>query len=110
MVRQKPGIGVAPGLDMDAGDRRDVLGAGGADANHDPSPGVRSRTATKKPSVPCRAGVRRRDRKSTRLNSSTNAQLVCRLLLEKKKNQMINTTERYISRYIQSTNTQHTRN
>src|SRR3546814_1968951 len=27
-----------------------------------------------------------RDRKSTRLNSSTNAQLVCRLLLEKKKN------------------------
>src|SRR3546814_3829315 len=28
----------------------------------------------------------RRDRKSTRLNSSTNAHLVCRLLLEKKKN------------------------
>src|SRR3546814_5950987 len=27
----------------------------------------------------------RRDRKSTRLNSSTNAHLVCRLLLEKKK-------------------------
>src|SRR3546814_1492170 len=34
------------------------------------------------------------DRKSTRLNSITNAQLVCRLLLEKKKkqNQMYRTT------------------
>src|SRR3546814_1814384 len=29
--------------------------------------------------------VQRRDRKSTRLNSSTNAHLVCRLLIEKKK-------------------------
>src|SRR3546814_1097654 len=29
--------------------------------------------------------VRNQDRKSTRLNSSTNAHLVCRLLLEKKK-------------------------
>src|SRR3546814_1996914 len=29
------------------------------------------------------------DRKSTRLNSSTNAHLVCRLLLEKKKNKNI---------------------
>src|SRR3546814_1628709 len=31
-----------------------------------------------------RAGIGARDRKSTRLNSSTNAHLVCRLLLEKK--------------------------
>src|SRR3546814_2921540 len=31
------------------------------------------------------AGEGRRDRKSTRLNSVTNAHLVCRLLLEKKK-------------------------
>src|SRR3546814_2449903 len=30
-------------------------------------------------------GNARQDRKSTRLNSSTNAQLVCRLLLDKKK-------------------------
>src|SRR3546814_9019153 len=30
---------------------------------------------------------KRQDRKSTRLNPVTNAQLVCRLLLEKKKNQ-----------------------
>src|SRR3546814_3621774 len=32
------------------------------------------------------AHVATRDRKSTRLNSVTNAHLVCRLLLEKKKN------------------------
>src|SRR3546814_10908286 len=34
-----------------------------------------------------------RDRKSTRLNSSTNAHLVCRLLLEKKKQ---NNTHEYV--------------
>src|SRR3546814_8617388 len=33
-------------------------------------------------------GERRQDRKSTRLNSSTNAHLVCRLLLEKKKTKL----------------------
>src|SRR3546814_1799076 len=32
------------------------------------------------------------DRKSTRLNSSTNAHLVCRLLLEKKKNKRTETS------------------
>src|SRR3546814_6479356 len=40
------------------------------------------------------------DRKSTRLNSSTNAHLVCRLLLEKKKNRI---THAYTT-YINSTN------
>src|SRR3546814_1836235 len=34
-----------------------------------------------------------RDRKSTRLNSVTNAHLVCRLLLEKKKQEKQNTTK-----------------
>src|SRR3546814_8418550 len=34
---------------------------------------------------PLHRDPRHRDRKSTRLNSSTNAHLVCRLLLEKKK-------------------------
>src|SRR3546814_8390114 len=34
------------------------------------------------------------DRKSTRLNPVTNAHLVCRLLLEKKKNNKITITER----------------
>src|SRR3546814_8200161 len=38
----------------------------------------------RQPATEHRAGWRCRDRKSTRLNSSTNAQLVCRLLLEKK--------------------------
>src|SRR3546814_1127891 len=38
----------------------------------------------------CRIAIRVEDRKSTRLNPVTNAQLVCRLLLEKKNNQKTN--------------------
>src|SRR3546814_2250840 len=38
----------------------------------------------------------RADRKSTRLNPVTNAQLVCRLLLEKKKYQWISNETRYL--------------
>src|SRR3546814_1892493 len=45
----------------------------------------------------CIAAIR--DRKSTRLNSSTNAHLVCRLLLEKKKKQTKHKQQRYIRHY-----------
>src|SRR3546814_1532545 len=43
-------------------------------------------------------GDAQRDRKSTRLNSSTNAHLVCRLLLEKKKKEKTHQTSAHQSR------------
>src|SRR3546814_3952137 len=46
-----------------------------------------------------------KDRKSTRLNSSTNAHLVCRLLLEKKKN--IKNSTNYLYTLNTTTHNQH---
>src|SRR3546814_1889329 len=51
---------------------------------------ARSCTAANDTAAETHDTARRRDRKSTRLNPVTNAPLVCRLLLEKKKR--INTT------------------
>src|SRR6188472_2356286 len=52
-----------------------------------PTPSMSPRPSARSP---CPPGPRRRprDRKSTRLNSSHSLNLVCRLLLEKKKNRM----------------------
>src|SRR3546814_9433963 len=47
------------------------------------------------------------DRKSTRLNSVTNAHLVCRLLLEKKKNQQLSDANTTVTPQATSPQQQH---
>src|SRR3546814_8896860 len=68
------------------GDQHDRPGGGGHCRR--PAPGLRQDRGGRYRSAGAGGGAYRRgrpDRKSTRLNSITNAHLVCRLLLEKKK-------------------------
>src|SRR3546814_6318490 len=95
-------LGASPG---DVRGPRDLRGrwAGGADRGRRAAVDPRARAA----------GPRRRrgagdgerdgagDRKSTRLNSVTNAHLVCRLLLEKKKKQNRNQRKRKVREQIE---------